>query len=256
MRRALAVTAMALVAGAALATTGAAVTLGLGTDPRVASDATSASPGPPGPTPPKPDPSASAAHLDGFGPAPPTRSPTAGAPTTTPSQASAGRTVQAYVTGYSWHDNSPAGSPQVSHPVIHEAAAGTGTYADPITVAVGHSIVGGSDILDWPAGTRFYIPTVRRYFIVEDTCGDGPRPQDGPCHADLPAAARAASTWLDVWIDGRDATAREASACAEAITGVHTVVVRPLADYPVESGPLFQDGGCAPERGNALPQPM
>jgi hypothetical protein len=129
--------------------------------------------------------------------------------------------------------------------VIHEVAAGTGTYTDPITVAVGHSIVDGRDILDWPAGTRFYLPTVRRYFIVEDTCGDGPRPQDEPCHAGLPHAADTASTWLDIWIDGRDATLEQATRCAEAVTGVHSVVVKPPAGYPVEPGPILRDGRCA-----------
>lgn len=159
------------------------------------------------------------------------------------------RTVQAYVTGYTWHDNSPPGSPQVSHPVIHRVAGGTGTYADPITVAVGHSINDGADILDWAAGTRFYIEDVHRYFIVEDTCGDGPRPQNGACHTGFPRDAAGASTWLDVWIDGRDATHDGATVCAEGLTGVHPVIVDPSSGYPVDDGPILHEGRCAAEHG-------
>jgi hypothetical protein len=95
--------------------------------------------------------------------------------------------IQAYTTGYDYWDNTPAGSAIISDPILHKRAGGTGTYADPITLAVGHSIIGGKDILDYPAGTKFYIPNLRRYFIVEDTCGDGPSPQTEECHIGFPA---------------------------------------------------------------------
>src|SRR6478735_2193221 len=88
-----------------------------------------------------------------------------------------------YITAYTWYDNTPEGSPDISHPVLHRKAGGTGSYADPVTIAVGHSLATGRDVLDFPAGTRIYLPHVRRYFIVEDTCGDGPTPEAGPCHA-------------------------------------------------------------------------
>ena len=96
------------------------------------------------------------------------------------------------MTGYDYWDNTPPGSPVISNPVIHQVAGGTGTWQDPTTVAVGHSIINGQDILDWAAGTRFYIPNLRRYFIVEDTCGDGPDPQDEPCHDLSTAPSRSA----------------------------------------------------------------
>src|SRR5690349_9643893 len=72
-----------------------------------------------------------------------------------------------YITAYTWFDNTPQGSPDISHPVLHRAAGGTGTFSDPVTIAVGHSLETGKDVLDVPAGTRMYIPNVRRYFIVE-----------------------------------------------------------------------------------------
>lgn len=141
--------------------------------------------------------------------------------------------IRAYVTGYSWWDNTPPGSAAISNPVLHSVAGGTGTYADPITLAVGHSIVGGRDILDWPAGTRWYIPHLRRYFIVEDTCGDGPTPQNGPCHTGYPAPA---TTWLDVWVGGQNASRRASDATMDAITDVHLVIRNPATDYVVVPG--------------------
>lgn len=58
---------------------------------------------------------------------------------TTSSQAS-NETVDSkvFVTAYTWYDNTPAGSHEISHPVLHGAASGTGTYEDPVTIAVGH----------------------------------------------------------------------------------------------------------------------
>ena len=45
----------------------------------------------------------------------------------------------------------PAGLPDISHPVLHKKAGGSGTYADPVTIAVGHSLETGKDLLDFPA---------------------------------------------------------------------------------------------------------
>lgn len=146
---------------------------------------------------------------------------------------------QAYITGYGWIDNTPPGN-DISHPVIHQlGAGGIGTYADPITVAVGHSIMGGDDYLDYEEGTLFYIPAFKRYFIVEDTCGDGPSPQDGPCHC-----GKDGKPWLDVWVGGSETTAPQTLACQEKITGFHTVIQNPAPNYQVSAGPLFDGKDC------------
>jgi hypothetical protein len=134
--------------------------------------------------------------------------------------------------------------------VLHQVAAGSGTYADPTTVAVGHSLINGRDVLDWPAGTRFYIPNLRRYFIVEDTCGDGGTPQNGPCHTGYPSGA---STWLDLWVGGQGGSSSGANACMDAITRVSTVVVNPAASYPVVSGDIYGPAGCTQQFGDSLP---
>ncbi len=159
--------------------------------------------------------------------------------------------IQAYTTSYSVWDNTPAGSTAIAYPVLHSAAGGVGTYTDPITIAVGHSIINGKDILDYPPGTRFYIPNVRRYFIVEDSCGDGTNPQNGPCHIGYPAGTM---TWLDMWIDGSSGSATSVSSCASFLTdtnGVaHLAVENPISNYVVVSGPIFANGSCSAQFGN------
>ena len=142
-----------------------------------------------------------------------------------------------YLTGYSYWDNTPPGSAEISKPVIHRKAGGKGTYSDPITIAVGHTIIGNRQTLDYKAGTRFYIPNLRKYVIVEDVCGDGHRPQDGPCHT-----GRNGLPWLDIYVDGSRSRSGDATQCARRITSVQKIIINPARDYPVVSGPLTESG--------------
>jgi len=151
--------------------------------------------------------------------------------------AAAPRKFAAYITGYSYWDNTPAGSASISRPVVHATAGGQGTYADPITLAVGHSIVAGTETLDVPAGTRFYLARLKRYAIVEDTCGDGPTPQTRPCHTGY-----SGHLWFDIYVDGRRSTAAMAQACMDRITAVQTVIMNPPPNLPVTAGPLTESG--------------
>lgn len=162
--------------------------------------------------------------------------------------------MQAYVTGYSWFDNTPPGSAQIAYPrssgypTLHDLAGGTGTYADPITVAVGHSLATGTSVPVWPAGTRFYIPNLRRYFIVEDACGDGPTPQNGPCYTGYPSPA---TTWLDVWVGGEGGTDAGADACMSDITDVWLAIKDPASNYAVVSGDIYGPP-CTAQFGNTV----
>jgi hypothetical protein len=142
----------------------------------------------------------------------------------------------AYLTGYSYWDNTPPGSAAISKPVIHRRAGGTGSYNDPITIAVGHSIVRGKQTLDFPAGTRFYIGSLQKYVIVEDVCGDGPTPQNGPCHS-----GKNGLPWLDIYVGGRRAGSEAANACMRRITAVHSFIINPRPDYGVIPGELAND---------------
>jgi hypothetical protein len=119
---------------------------------------------------------------------------------------------------------------------------------------VGHSIVNGKDVLDFPRGTRFYVYHLRRYVIVEDTCGDGDTPQNKPCH-DLRQAPAQATAWIDVYVGGSAHDSRQAlRACARRVDGgteLHTVLMNPSKGLPVDIGPLFRRavgdaiGSCA-----------
>lgn len=154
--------------------------------------------------------------------------------------ASTGIQEHAYLTGYSVEDNTPPGSRGISNPVIHQQAGGTGTYADPITVAVGHSIVNGKDILDFPAGTRFYFPVLRIYGIVEDTCGDGSTPQNGPCHTGYPNASTN-KYWIDIFV-GSDPN----STCMDSFSedAGWTAIRNPDAGWLVDSRPNELGAEC------------
>jgi hypothetical protein len=111
----------------------------------------------------------------------------------------AGYVETAFLTGYSLEDNSPAGTRSTSS---GRSAGGTGTHADPITLAVGYE---GGD--EFPVGTVFYVPLVRAYFVVEDRCGGCSDPRSS------------ADYTIDLWV-GSDPD----DSCMYELTGAHTVV--------------------------------
>jgi hypothetical protein len=159
-------------------------------------------------------------------------------PTPTPTSGSSGTTItKAFTTSYGWPDNSPPGG-AISDPIIHKTAGGTGTFADPITLAVGYT----SSSRDYPAGTKFYIPNVRRYFIVEDTCA--------ACHT-LSKAPTGSSTWVDMWSGGNGTNNAAVLACEDKLTGNYTIIRNPDANRLVVAGALYNGttGVCATQFG-------
>ncbi len=153
------------------------------------------------------------------------------------------KSFSAYLTGYSYWDNTPPGSAAISKPVIHRKAGGTGKFGDPITIAVGHTIIGSRQTLDFKPGTKFYIKRLRKYAIVEDVCGDGRKPQNGPCHSGYNG-----HPWLDIYVGGRKSKAASSTSCARKITAVQQIIINPKPDYPVEVGEIA-DSGCKVFRG-------
>lgn len=143
----------------------------------------------------------------------------------------------AYLTGYSYWDNTPNKSATIAMPVIHRLAGGIGTFEDPVTIAVGHSIIDGKRIIDYPAGTLFYIPMLRKYTIVEDLCGDGSRPQDGPCHTGYKGYP-----WVDIYVDGENSSPVAAQKCMEKISGVQNIIMNPKPGRLVSQGALTETG--------------
>lgn len=146
-------------------------------------------------------------------------------------------TFGAYVTGYSDGDNTPPGSADISNPVVHQKAGGTGTYQDPVTVAVGHVIRKRTDIPDYAPGTIFYLSFLRKYAVVEDTCGDGDQPQNEPCHIGYHG-----HPWLDLYVGGGATSKSDLMRCMNAITGIRTIVQNPAPNYPVKAGGVALSG--------------
>jgi hypothetical protein len=142
---------------------------------------------------------------------------------------SPGTKATAYLTGYSYYDNYPKFSTTICCGVIHTQAGGTGSYADPITLAVG-AVNGTPDV---PPGTRFYVPALRKYFMVEDICA--------ACHA----GHAGTDIWVDAWVDGRTSTETQANACMSSITGVHDIYRDPVSNLVVVPGVISANGSCA-----------
>ena len=155
--------------------------------------------------------------------------PAAAGTDSAPSAAPRGRVarqLRIFLTGYSFHDNTPPLSSIISAPILHRAAGGTGTYRDPITVAV----PGSGTTMKWKPGTRFYLPSVKRYVIVEDS-GASPAP-------------RGVDTHLDMWIGGQGGTRSATDACMSKLTGTVAAVLNPRPGLPVMAGPVFSNRTC------------
>lgn len=139
------------------------------------------------------------------------------------------RNLHIWLTGYSFQDNTPPSSATVSAPILHKVAGGTGTFTDPITVAVpGHASDGD---MAWKGGTRFYLPTVQRYVIVEDS-GASPAPSGQDGH-------------LDMWVDGQGGSKSASDNCMDRITGTGIpAIMNPPPGKPVLVGPITSNGTC------------
>lgn len=154
----------------------------------------------------------------------------------TPTAAAGELRYIAYTTGYASLDNTPPGTTTIALGGRTGHAGGSGTFEDPITLAIGHSIIDGRDIGDFAYGTKWYIPNLRKYFVAKDSCGDGSSPQNGPCHTGYQG-----HVWLDVFVGAslRDAIRK----CQESITDLHVVIQNPAPTYAVVPGAIF-DTGC------------
>lgn len=153
--------------------------------------------------------------------------------------AQASTTRNFLVTLYGWPDNSPPGNDiaypaNEGYPTIHDAAGGTGTYANPITYA--------TDQDELPIGTIVYYPYLHRYFIMEDDCtecdedwtGSGPDGGPGLYH-------------IDLWINGQGGNSNDVINCEDDLTqNSESVIVNPPSTEPVDTTPLFDssDNSC------------
>ena len=154
--------------------------------------------------------------------------------------AQAATTQPTFLTFYGWYDNTPPGG-DISYPQIHDTAGGKGTFADPITFA--------TSTAELKAGTKVWVPRVKKYFIMEDGCdecsadwsGHGPNGGPGLRH-------------IDLWLGGQGGSAFDAIDCEDALTHYNAdntpvlepVVVDPSSDEPYDSTPIFNTstGAC------------
>lgn len=146
-----------------------------------------------------------------------------GALADTKAAANAEQRVDAWITGYTFWDNTPPGSAAIARPVIHDEAGGIGTWEDPITIAVGRGHAGWH----YAPGTRIYLEDLEKYAVVEDLCG--------AC-----GSGRAGRPHLDLYIGGQNTSARTANACAMKITAVQSIVVNPAPGYDVAPGEVAE----------------
>jgi hypothetical protein len=134
--------------------------------------------------------------------------------------------VDHYVTFYGWPDNDPAGN-GIAYPKLHQGASGTGTHADPITFA--------TDPKEYAPGTILYVPYLKRYVIMEDSCAE--------CITDW----KSGKYHIDLWLDSDGTRMSQVLACENTLTRESTPVeVDPPADRPVIATPLFDiaSGTC------------
>jgi len=146
------------------------------------------------------------------------------------------QSFRGYLSSYSFWDNELSGAAALSHPQRREFAGGVGTYSNPVTLAVGHVLQGSEAILDFPAGTRFYLPRLRKYAISEDICRDADDSQASACHF-----GKNGLPWLYIYIDG-NGMRDETTNCARKITGIQTFVMDPGPNYSVVVGEITQSG--------------
>ncbi|QUQ72282.1 discoidin domain-containing protein [Kutzneria sp. CA-103260] len=154
--------------------------------------------------------------------------------------ADAATTDQTFLTFYGWWDNTPPGG-DISYPQIHDTAGGSGSYSDPITFA--------TDSGELKPGTKVWVPRVRKYFIMEDSCEEcsadwnGKGPNGGP-----------KLRHLDLWLGGKGGNAMDAIDCEDALTHYNAdntptmepVVVDPPSNEDYDSTPIFNTstGAC------------
>lgn len=131
----------------------------------------------------------------------------------------------ATVTGFAAGDNDPPGG-AIAYPGSaprHGTANGTGTYDNPVTLA--------SDPRWLSAGTRVYIPYLKKYFVMEDLCG--------ACQSDWSGGKRRVDVWIGYY------TGSSAAACESAITrSSATIVVGPASGLTVDTTPILGSSGC------------
>jgi len=135
------------------------------------------------------------------------------------------------VTFYAAADNDPPGSAEIAYPNSrHVSAGGTGTYADPLSLA--------TDPREIRPGVLVYYPTIRKYFVMEDDCAE--------CIDDWSASRK---PHVDLWMSSTADPAVQNCEAALTPDDPDTIIVNPPSNLPVDPKPLYADGRCWPNTG-------
>jgi hypothetical protein len=131
--------------------------------------------------------------------------------------------LKIWATYYGWFTNTPPGCTTA---YLTGCAHGTGTFRDPVTLA--------SDPKEFPPGTRFYYPTVKKYFVMGDECTTCVTAWKTTGH----------QRQVDLWIGGEGGTAFAAINCEDALTQYSTT--GPVLTTFIENAPAHLHVSKAP----------
>jgi hypothetical protein len=160
---------------------------------------------------------------------------------------SSGNFTLDFMTFYGFHDNSPPGI-AIAHPVIHSGAGGKGTFADPITFAVAPEV---QNVMK--PGTRIYVPTFQKYFIMEDDCTasgpGGPAVQGDGCDGELLNGINEFDLWIGATNKGDNpggnASNSQMTNCEDRLTANNVpIIIKPASNLAVNTTPLLNHGHC------------
>jgi hypothetical protein len=152
-----------------------------------------------------------------------------------------------FLTLYGFFDNSPPGT-DIAHPVIHSGAGGKGTFADPITFAVAPQV---ENVMK--PGTKIYIPSLQKYFIMEDDCTSsgpgGPGVQGDGCDGELKKGVNEFDLWIGATNKGDNpggkASNSQMSNCEDRLTANNVpIIIKPASNLTVNTTPLLNHGHC------------
>lgn len=135
-------------------------------------------------------------------------------------------TIESQITFYGFPDNSPPSS-QIAYTCNgRTSAGGSGTYDDPVSVAVAPKDI-------WPC-TLMYIPYLQKYGIADDECEQ--------CISDF---SDSGAHHIDVWTGGDWNGGQNQIDCEDQLTpnSDQHVVLNPPNGWNVVTAPLF-NGGC------------
>jgi isocitrate lyase len=132
--------------------------------------------------------------------------------------------IIALVTFFGYPDNDPPGA-GIAKPIIHkEATEDVGDYSNPITAATALGVFG-------PA-TVAYIPRLRKYVIIEDTCG--------ACDKDAKRGVKHIDIFVGSNTKPTEEEAKKLLSCQFRLTNStpETIIIAPPPGLPVDPTPL------------------